>query len=963
MVNRRDFIKTSSAVTLGMVAMPSVSLYTKGGQGGTGKPGEARFIWYAPESKGRNLHACFRKTFVLKSTVRKAVLCLFADTTYRLYVNGRFVHYGPVRFDPRYPLYDACDISSYLVPGENVIAVAVNYYGMKTYKSIPAAGAFVAWGEVETANEKISLHTSKHTWKAVPFRAYAKFASKISFALHARDIYDQALEENGWQTVDFDDSHWPQACELANQNQWGPLSSRYIPSLEGTPLVIPSVRHVLPLVQFEDIYSFTVPVPDFYDDDAVSRGVYIPFSTWIFSPEDQTVTVGSFYGEKWLNGELLPRGYESHTRNMRINQLWTLRKGWNYFFGKVGTYTDAIDVYFAFPAGRGIVLAADQKMDSAYSFRYAAVLDKKLFDQTLGQRQLPYEPDDMLADAGGWQWVKKSDSAWSPGRDTSWDEYGQQVESIDAEKLAGHVFRKSVYPHGFSILLDLGYMRLAIPEIVMEGVRDAVIDITYSEHLCEDGQHLKQSFNYNGADRIYCSRPEIAWMASNPRGMRYLMITVRRNRSDVTFKSLRLYSMHYPVEWKGSLHTSDALLNAIWQMCALTQSCNMTDAYVDCCGREQGMYIRDTVIQYHNNLAVFGDHLLMKRCLELYGQSPDATGKFRAVYPNTGDYTIADFSLNMIEGYYAYYLHTGDRETIARDWQAMQRNLDWFHRLADERDDLLLDAEWDKKRGIKAHYGGFHGDLQIKEGYMDNRGIHCVFSCTYLIALRCAEMLAKAIGKTNDAASLRRRIDILTNSIQKFYDPQKKTFADNLAFTTYSHHAALFAVRAGVAHPDQMEGIREHVSRELQSIFVNGYDPSDGCLTSPSFAFYIFEGLYQLGLAKIAEDMMRTGWGWFLFKGCKTTPEYFTLASSLCHAWSASPVYFLSKHVLGIHFPAAPDLDTVEIRVHTHYVKQAEGKWPHPKGLIEVKWHLDNEGQRRFDYVRTPAGVRAVIVE
>ena len=226
------------------------------------------------------------------------------------------------------------------------------------------------------------------------------------------------------------------------------------------------------------------------------------------------------------------------------------------------------------------------------------------------------------------------------------------------------------------------------------------------------------------------------------------------------------------------------------------------------------------------NLAAFGDRRLFGRCMQLYGQSPDATGKLRAVYPNSGDYTIADFALNGLEGFRAYYEQTGDLERIRTDWDAMLKNLAWFHRLADERDDLLLDAEWDRKKGVKAHYGGFHGDLSIVKGHMDNTGIHCVFSCTYLIAMQAAETLGRAVGRTDDVAALRKRIDVITPAIRdKFWDATARCFGDNLDKTTHSIHASLFAARAGAASAEQLAGIREHVAAALKCVFVNGYDP------------------------------------------------------------------------------------------------------------------------------------------
>src|SRR4030042_115382 len=102
------------------------------------KPDSARFVWYDGAGLGRDLYGMFRKTLDIAGPVKCAQLHLFADTYYQLFVNGEFVEYGPVRFDPRFPLHDTHDIAARLKPGRNSIAVLVNGFGMKTFKAIPA---------------------------------------------------------------------------------------------------------------------------------------------------------------------------------------------------------------------------------------------------------------------------------------------------------------------------------------------------------------------------------------------------------------------------------------------------------------------------------------------------------------------------------------------------------------------------------------------------------------------------------------------------------------------------------------------------------------------------------------------------------------------------------------------------------------------------------------------------------
>ncbi|SFT14629.1 alpha-L-rhamnosidase N-terminal domain-containing protein [Paenibacillus sp. BC26] len=930
---------------------------------------QAKAIWYDESGQGRNLYARFRLTLDLKSKPENAILHLFADTTYQLYINGKYVRLGSLRFDPRHPVYDSHDLSGLLQEGRNVIAVQVNYVGHKTFITMLSQAGLTAWGEVTLAGgERIELATGSAVWKASAAPAY-RYAAKSSLFLKAGDLYDQRLEETGdWSGLEFDDSSWISGgVELANQQAWGEPEARGIPYMSGEPVPVERVLHLMPLEPQELLCSFSVPMPhvnEIHEPELTSR--FMAVKTWIYSPEDVVITMGLFYQNSWINGEPIAKGLYADDKSMRLNHRVSLRRGWNAYFAKCDSLQDMYHHYLALPEGFGLVVSADRDPEGTVLFHRSPVVSHELYASAIKGRELPFATEDELEDAGGWIEVTVHEQGESPTMSTGWDTYGHAFESIEPDQLTDRVFSTADYPNGFSLLIDLGLTRLVLPRVVLEGAGGATVDLTYGEHLNADGKHLRHYHWYGLGDRAYGDKrsAQLDWRLTQPRGFRYVQLTVRNPKQDVVLRGLELASASYPVETKGTFRCSDPLLEQIWEMGVRTEAVNMEDAYTDCVTRERGQYIRDTIIQYHNNLAVFGDQALMRRSLQLMGQSPDATGKFRAVYPNTGDYTISDFALNALEGFWAYYEQTGDAQLVETYWDAIQHNLAWFHELADEREDLLLDAEWDVKRGINAHYGGFHGDLAIVKGYLDITGIHCVFSCTYLIALRAAAKLAGAIGKREEISELERRIATLEQSIRDtFWDEERGCYSDNEQKLSHSAHASLFAARAGVLTAEQLEPVRAHVRSDLKSLFVNGYGPEDGVYVSPSFSFYIFEGLYLIGLTDTAERMMRQGWGWFLQKGLKQTPEYYDLGQSLCHAWSACPTYFMSTHVLGVHLPTIEKPDEVVIHVQTAEVTEAEGAVPHALGLIEVKWHTDKNGARVFDYVRVPDGLRATIVQ
>ena len=127
---------------------------------------------------------------------------------------------------------------------------------------------------------------------------------------------------------------------------------------------------------------------------------------------------------------------------------------------------------------------------------------------------------------------------------------------------------------------------------------------------------------------------------------------------------------------------------------------------------------------------------------------------------------------------------------------------------------------------------------------MDITGIHCVFSCTYLLAMQSALKLAKAQNLPTE--DLEARIAKLSQTLDAFWDEDKQAYGDSLDFTTHSAHASLFAVRAGIVPEERMDAVRKHVSYSLRSLFVNGFDPSDGVYVSPPFAFYILPFAFSI---------------------------------------------------------------------------------------------------------------------
>ena len=167
--------------------------------------GQAEWIWpYDHRWDLTNAYALFRHAFTLDRVPRRAPLFITADQSYQLYVNGAFVGRGPARgFQSNWP-YDEVDISPWLVPGQNVIAVRAHNPGFSNFQYVHRgyAGLIAAarWG-------KVTLNTGKG-WKCLVQPGVRRDMVRASLQLFAQENFDARVCPPDWMNSDFDDRDW-----------------------------------------------------------------------------------------------------------------------------------------------------------------------------------------------------------------------------------------------------------------------------------------------------------------------------------------------------------------------------------------------------------------------------------------------------------------------------------------------------------------------------------------------------------------------------------------------------------------------------------------------------------------------------------------------------------------------------------------------------------------------------------
>lgn len=156
----------------------------------------------------------FRKTFEPSKQVKSARAYIAAAGLYELYLNGKKV--GNHRLDPMYTrfdkrnLYVSYDVTAQLKKGKNAIGVLLgngwyNHQAMAVWNFDKAAWrarpAFCMDLRITYTDGTTAVVTSDKDWKT-------SLSPIVSNNIYTAEHYDFRLEQQGWNTTNFDDRKW-----------------------------------------------------------------------------------------------------------------------------------------------------------------------------------------------------------------------------------------------------------------------------------------------------------------------------------------------------------------------------------------------------------------------------------------------------------------------------------------------------------------------------------------------------------------------------------------------------------------------------------------------------------------------------------------------------------------------------------------------------------------------------------
>lgn len=374
---------------------------------------------------------------------------------------------------------------------------------------------------------------------------------------------------------------------------------------------------------------------------------------------------------------------------------------------------------------------------------------------------------------------------------------------------------------------------------------------------------------------------------------------------------------YLPLQYKGSFECNEAIINDVWKTAAYTFHLNCREFILDGIKRDRWVWSADFYQSIFVNRYLFLDQDLEKRTLiALGGKKPFCS------HINT----IMDYTFFWFISLYEYYKTYGDIDFIRQMEPQMQEVMTFCLGRCDS-DGFMREKPGDW--------------IFIDWADMDKTGALCGEQILFAKALECFSLLCEAIG-CDDRKCGERSKAVRQNILKYFYDEPSGVFIDSYE-SGKRNITRQCNILAYLFLPCN-ERLKKNI---YEKVILNAKVPP---ITTPYFKFYENRvhceehntGLLEASLRDYFGAMLKLGATTFYeeFDPSKSGTEHFAMyghayEKSLCHAWSASPVYLLGHYRLGVKNTGI-GYSTFEVRPNLGDLKHFSGTVPVPGGRIEV---------------------------
>ncbi len=444
----------------------------------------------------------------------------------------------------------------------------------------------------------------------------------------------------------------------------------------------------------------------------------------------------------------------------------------------------------------------------------------------------------------------------------------------------GYRFLPEESMDGVYCIVDLGKETAGFVTLELDAAEGTVFEIGYGEHL-DDGRVRTSVGGRNFAFRYTAKQGRQSFTHWFKRiAGRYLELHVR-TAVPFTLYALSLRSAEYPLTiLPRPAFLTDLLCQRIWDISVDTLRLCMHEHYEDCPWREQALYGMDSRNQALAGFYAFGEYDYPAACWALFPPSRRPDGLFGITSPSHCNLTIPSFALAWVLACRDLVDYGG--EAYNRFTEPMRALLDVFlPRLSDgvmlpfDGDDYWNFFEWED--GLSGHLGGMESVIPCAP-----------LTLFFYAALRAYDALCPD-GRYADAERA-----IRAGFHKTFWDDGAKAYRTRAGEAHFTELVQALALWTDLTPAEYAADLRARLA-----------DPQN-----PWVKVTLSHFLYKLDALMMeperyygaVERHIIDTWGGMVLAGATSFWETinggdaFAKAGSLCHGWSAVPVYFWGKY-------------------------------------------------------------------
>lgn len=455
----------------------------------------------------------------------------------------------------------------------------------------------------------------------------------------------------------------------------------------------------------------------------------------------------------------------------------------------------------------------------------------------------------------------------------------------------------------FYLLIDLGEEIAGYLSFDIDASKSAKVDIAYGEHL----KDLRVRSNVGGrnfANRCTLKegRQTFTYYFRRIAG-RYIQLHIS-DFSHLTIYDVKIINAEYPVKNAGKFTCCDSLHEKIYEVSKKTLHICMHEHYEDSPWREQGLYGSDSRNQILSGYYAFSEFDMVKESFNLISHSVRENGFIDVCAPSDIDLYLPSFTFTWFLSVRDYLEYSGDKEYVLSLWPTLSKMLEKY---AENLYDNLAaapveeDACWNFYEWTEGNYFSqpFEkvDNIRREDGFLDG-----LYNAFLSLSYKAASQMAETLGKPEEAKRYKKLSDMLNEGINdNFFDEEKKIYSSYSFKGKKRHYGELMqaiAILCGAADEEKASYIRTVLIDEKNTLVK----------TMLSYMLYKYDALLmekEKYLPSVMRDIEKR-WGRMLFENSKTFWETelgcddFDNAGSMCHGWTAVPIYIYFRYVLGI---------------------------------------------------------------